>query len=503
MVNGIRRLPQTAWILALAFAVRMAAALLFPNIIAPDEVFQFLEQAHRLVFGQGIVPWEFQVGLRSWLIPLMLSGPMALAHMVFANPLAGLVFIRILLVLASLPIVWTATKWGGRFYGAQGAWIAGIFTALWPDLWLMAPHPLEEVLAADILVPAIYLVETCGARASLRRVFVIGFMLGSALTLRIQIAPAIAIAGIALCGGNIQRWRTGLLAGALPLLANGLLDWIAWGEPFRSLWLNIYLNLFLGIAKDQFGTSPAGYFIYMMGLDWLWTLPALLFLCWRGGKHLPVAGYSALAIFITHNLISHKEYRFIFPAIALAIPLAGVGLAGIWTYLRKNNQLNAPRTILGAFLLMGPICSPWIYFMLDFQTNSFQIFEDVANQRPHLVSVEGLEHDFTASDVNVLPIDLVLGKSTRLTRETVISSPSGPIEADAIVAAMGTMKIPGDFTKQACFSGGWIPFATKPKPQVCVWIRQGAAPPAGNAPPFVFPFPEQAKPFIIPDRLLG
>ena len=394
-MNSFRRLPEIAWILVLALVVRIVVALSFQNIIAPDEVFQYLEQAHRLVFGQGIVPWEFQIGLRSWLIPIILAAPMALAHLVFSSPLAGLALIRILLVMASLPIVWTAAKWGGRFSGRQGMWIAGIFSALWPDLWLMAPHPLEEVFSADILVPAIYAVETLAARSSLRQIAMVSFMLGAALAIRIQIAPAVAIAGISLCGRDIQRWRMGVLAGAVPLLISGLLDWITWGEPFRSLWLNIYLNVFLGIAKNQFGTDPASYFISIMGLDWLWTLPVMVILCWRGGKMLPVAGYSVIAIIITHSLIAHKEFRFIFPAIALAVPLAGVGLAEILVYLRKNGQLSAPKIILGALLLIGPMCSPWIYFMLSLQTNSFQVFEDVAKQRPHLVSVEGLERDFT------------------------------------------------------------------------------------------------------------
>lgn len=82
-MNSFRRLPEIAWILVLALVVRIVVALSFQNIIAPDEVFQYLEQAHRLVFGQGIVPWEFQIGLRSWLIPIILAAPMALAHLVF------------------------------------------------------------------------------------------------------------------------------------------------------------------------------------------------------------------------------------------------------------------------------------------------------------------------------------------------------------------------------------------------------------------------------------
>ena len=50
----------------------------------PDETIQYLEQAHRIVFGYGVVPWEFRYFIRSWLIPLLLVPPMALGEAI--NP---------------------------------------------------------------------------------------------------------------------------------------------------------------------------------------------------------------------------------------------------------------------------------------------------------------------------------------------------------------------------------------------------------------------------------
>ncbi len=57
-------------------------AVLWPGIHYPDEVMQSLEQAHRLVFGSGLVPWEFRDGARSWLLPGMLAVPMWLGDAV-------------------------------------------------------------------------------------------------------------------------------------------------------------------------------------------------------------------------------------------------------------------------------------------------------------------------------------------------------------------------------------------------------------------------------------
>ena len=61
-------------VLALAFAVRAAIALCGDFVLHPDEVMQYLEPAHRLVFGSGVTYWEFFYGARAWLVPGMVAG---------------------------------------------------------------------------------------------------------------------------------------------------------------------------------------------------------------------------------------------------------------------------------------------------------------------------------------------------------------------------------------------------------------------------------------------
>jgi len=479
-------------VLALAFGIRLAVALAFPNVVAFDEVFQNLEQAHRLVFGQGIVPWEYQVGLRSWLIPLLLAGPMALARLVSANPLVGLIFIRVLLVLASLPIVWCATLWGEKFHGRQGAWIAGLFTAFWPDLWLMAPHPLEEVLAADIFVPAIFLVES--APASLRKVALGGFLLGLCLVLRLQLAPAIALAGIALCGRDFARWRAGLLGGLVPVLMAGGLDWVTWGEPFRSFFLNVYLNVFLGVAAHEFGASPAFYFVSIIMIEWLWTLPVMIVLIWLASRKLPVAALAVVAIIVTHSLIAHKEFRFIFPAVALAVPLAGVALAGLAETQAARGPRRAAGYAVAILALAGPVCSPWLYFLLMLQTNSFFLFERLRAQQPALVAIGPWQSSF-------LPLDVLLNGHTRLTDMSVFSRPEP--RPDFVLATQGSITAPAGYRILECHSGHWNPIDGSVAPSFCVWARDSAAVASGPAPPCEFPIPQAAVPFILPDKRPG
>jgi hypothetical protein len=49
-------------ILIFALFLRLNAAFSYPNILWPDEIFQTLEQGHRLAFGNGMIPWDFGTG---------------------------------------------------------------------------------------------------------------------------------------------------------------------------------------------------------------------------------------------------------------------------------------------------------------------------------------------------------------------------------------------------------------------------------------------------------
>ena len=64
--------------LALAFAARAAVALSGDFVLHPDEIMQYLEPAHRLVFGNGVTYWEYFYGARSWLVPGFVAGVLTL-----------------------------------------------------------------------------------------------------------------------------------------------------------------------------------------------------------------------------------------------------------------------------------------------------------------------------------------------------------------------------------------------------------------------------------------
>lgn len=481
LAGWLKRRPLLCCLLV-ALVPRLAVALFRQTYYAADELFQYIEQAHRLVYHQGVVPWEFQVGMRSWLIPLALAVPMQLAHWLNPAPALGLAFIRATCCFASLTLVWCAVRWGQMAQGSRGAWAAGLLTALWPDLWLMAPHALEDAFAAYAMVPALYLASLYRQTPHSRYLLWSGFLLGLSFVLREQMAPAIAVIGIYLCWGRARNWAFAIGMALLPVLGAGLLDWFTWGQPFRSFWLSPYLNIVAGVAKD-FGSAPPLYYFGEFFYAWLWSALLLLFLAWRGARKLPVAGWVALLIIVEHSLITHKEYRFVFPGVALLVPLAGIGLAGAW-----RPHAGPRNAILLAALLTGAYLSPPFFRLLAWQQHASVFYTKLATYKPCLVAITTVESGFW-------PVVTVFGAETRFTDAT------GLDEADAIVAVKGSPHIPAGFTQGACASPSRLPFR-RPAPDMCFWTRPHAAVcHKTRAEPYVLVYPPAAKPYAIRDRL--
>src|SRR6186713_1946665 len=73
------------------------------GIYWPDEIHQSLEPAHRLVFGYGLIAWEFSEGARNWAFPGVIAGLMrATAALGGDRPHIYLPVIRLVFVAMSL-----------------------------------------------------------------------------------------------------------------------------------------------------------------------------------------------------------------------------------------------------------------------------------------------------------------------------------------------------------------------------------------------------------------
>jgi GPI mannosyltransferase 3 len=361
-----------AALVLIALAIRLWIVWTQTYVAVADETFQYLEQAHRLAFGSGMVPWEFIDGSRSWLLPGVSAAVMRTTALLFDTPESCVRAVRVCVVVLSLAPVIVGFHVGLRREGLTGAMLSGGVPAIWFESVYFAPVVLTEMVAASIAFAAIGLGDTPNdmtGGAGRRRQVCVGALYGLVLCLRFHYVLALLTAAYMQNRRDHQRWMWWTIGAATStLLLGGVLDAATWGWPFQSFWLNLFRNTVQGVSL-LFGVEPATYFLTSLWSNWQVAL-LLLPLALIGSVRAPVIGLPALVIVFTHSLQPHKEYRFIAFALAGAPVLIGLGGATVsrWIGTKLGQAFAPPVAVLTALVIIvisaeiavaGPYANRW------------------------------------------------------------------------------------------------------------------------------------------------
>jgi len=342
-------------VLAGAFLLHFLVTRTWQSLAWPDEIFQTLEQAHRLAFGYGITPWEFRDGVRSWVLPGVMAGVMRLTAPLGDGSSGYLIGVHGFLSLCSLAPVATAMAWARRD-GLKHAWLAGVACATWFELVYFSSKALTEVFAGYAIAPALYF--SVKARDSERDALYAGALWGLTLGFRFHLAPA-ALAGLVWVARlDRRRWLSLLAGGGAVLLAFGLVDWATWSYPFQSIVKNFWINVVQKKAS-WFGESPWYEYLASLALTWSWSAVPLLGLAALGSTRRGLLWLVALVIFAVHSAIAHKEYRFLVPFLVVVVLAASLGAAEAIQRFPRAGWAAA------AALLLASAYGAWGY---DFRT---------------------------------------------------------------------------------------------------------------------------------------
>lgn len=303
------------------------------NYLWPDEVYQSLEQAHRLVFGYGIVPWEFRDAVRSWVFPGALAAFMAIGAP-FGHG-AHLFAPRLALSLLSVTPVIVTYLWTRRRTGRAFATAAALCVGVWFELVYFAPKALAEVAATHVLVLGLYLLMEYKSAKAKTRAYVAGALLAGAALLRLQLAPGIAAAFLTQLltdwqskNAHLRRARDLLIGGSIIVALFGIVDAITWRYPFRSVWNYFAINILSGKAA-KYGLLPFDAFWEYFASVWSMALVPILLLAVRGSRGRWPLMVAAIVTFFVHSCVGHKEYRFDYPVVVIVIILASLGMADV------------------------------------------------------------------------------------------------------------------------------------------------------------------------------
>jgi hypothetical protein len=339
-------------LLVLAAGLRFGLAMLFPNFFRPDEIFQTLEPAHRLVTGWGLVTWEWREGIRSWMFPGFLAGLMQVAAWIGLEHDGTIRLITAVLTVPGLAIVAAAFALGWQQQRVAGALICGVLLTIWPDLVYFGPKTLTEIQAGHLLAIAVCLASLAPSlRMSQAWLCAgVGLLLGLVFCLRFQLAPALL--PVAIAAGRTEwrrRWAPMVVAGLIPVAAMGLIDLWMLGSPFQSIWKNFQLNLIEGRSLN-YGVKGPLWYLQALLANWGMGF-AVLGLCFAiGARRVPAAASAAVLVLLVHSVVAHKEYSFIYAAIPLILITAGLGMADIVARLSHGGMARRRFTLYAVTL---------------------------------------------------------------------------------------------------------------------------------------------------------
>ena len=175
----------------------------------------------------------------------------------------------------------------------------------------------------------------------MRAIVAAGVLMGLAGLMRFQFAPAIALYAAMVAGRDLRLWK-GLLAGGLPVVALGAGIDVAMGlTPYEWILTNYRMNIGEGRMREIGGISHSHYLFATIHF-WQWAaliIPVLVALAWKQHKALIVMAIANIAV---HQLIGHKEYRYLWLSMQTLLLVAALG------------SVNALRLTVGGRRLANP-----------------------------------------------------------------------------------------------------------------------------------------------------
>ncbi|KAI8441124.1 hypothetical protein MSG28_009376 [Choristoneura fumiferana] len=360
-------------VLAILF-VRILSVFLVQTWYVPDEYWQTLEVAHKQAFGYGVLTWEWQKGIRSYLYPSVVAALYTILKFTGLDYPEAVVFLpRILQALVSTAADYSFYKWtGGR------KWSLFLILTSWFWFYTSGRTLLQSVETALVAIALSKFPFKDGRDSYYTENSTWIWLACVSVFLR----PTSAALWAVLCAYNILTTNQGRLQlVGLTILPIGLvsagaliaLDSYFYGRLIVTPWEFFRFNILHDVASF-YGKHP-----------WHWYLtqglPAVL-----GVNLVPVlwAAYSVarrprdnrtgvllLAMVALHlalySFVPHKEFRFVLPLLPILLYLAQDVIVP-WSRKAKKWQLYL---VAGAILLGNAV--PALYFGTVHQSGTLKV----------------------------------------------------------------------------------------------------------------------------------
>ena len=331
-------------VLALAFSVRAAIALSGDFVLHPDEIMQYLEPAHRLVFGNGVTYWEYFYGARSWLVPGIVAGMLKGFDLVgLGHPFWYVGGVKLMFCAISLLIPVGMYFFARRHFGEPSARVALLAGAFWYELVGFAHKPMTEFVATALLMALLVLCVRSSVNRT-RVVWLVALVAVLTAAVRLQYAPlALLLLGVFFLRTE-KKVHLAVAAGIF-LLAVGVFDAMTWdGGLFHSYITNIRFNLVVDEARA--GETPGYQFLWWLLLASVGLSALCMVIALRDVRHYGFLLAMVVLVLLIHSAQAHKEYRFVFAVIPLWLMIGADVVARLSARVKRPHYLSGLVAVL-------------------------------------------------------------------------------------------------------------------------------------------------------------
>ncbi|XP_060065292.1 GPI mannosyltransferase 3-like [Ylistrum balloti] len=306
-------------------ALRVCNALMIQTYFVPDEYWQSLEVAHKIVFDYGYLTWEWRQGIRSYFYPTIFA---------FLYKILAVLGLDYRLLLIKLPrILQGVIAACGDLYLFKLSWkLSDRATAQWTLLcqilsWFTlycCTRTLSNCMETVLITMALYYFPWPNIKGCSVPKFV------ALAAMSVLIRPTAIVIWILMCSWHLQNNQQRLvkdlkhyfIIGSVCFLVSTFLD-----SAYHGDWILVHYNFLqfnvLHGGGSIYGNHPWHWYI-TQGYPVIMATHLLPFILGAYKAKNKVLLFLVIWTIFAYSFISHKEFRFLMPILPLSMHYCGV-----------------------------------------------------------------------------------------------------------------------------------------------------------------------------------
>lgn len=333
--NGAGLFGENVYLVLLAIAFRIINCFLVQTSFVPDEYWQSLEVAHHMVFDYGYLTWEWIEGLRGYSYPLFFASIYKALQLLNKDDVQLLIWIP-RLVQATLSAAADVKMYSllKQLENAEVAkWVFFCQLCSWFN-WYCSTRTLTNTMETVLTIFALFYFPIEGSKTRNSSKYL------SLVALAFVIRPTAVIIWIPLLISHFwkEQKKVDLLVqhyapvGLTTLGISLLIDRIFYGK-----WILVQLNfLKFNVLQNLgtfYGSHPWHWYIFQGLPVVLGThLPFFIHGCYMAQKRYRTLLVAVIWTVLIYSMLSHKEFRFIYPVLPLCMVFCGYSLTHLKTW---------------------------------------------------------------------------------------------------------------------------------------------------------------------------